>query len=414
MPDHASIFPTFFLSGFECSTFRWTDRRRRDLVAETRHREHADEDYALLHDLGIAVAREGIPWPLVDCGGAYDFSIIDPLLAAMNRAQVLPVWDLFHYGYPDDADPLADDFADRFARYCRAAAAYVVPRMRGPHFFTPINEITFYAFAGGEWGWVAPYLEGRENRHRLRLALCRAAIQGVRAIREIDPESRMLSVDPLVNVVAPRDRPDLAAAAHDETYVDTYVAWDILAGKQHPDLGGGPDVLDIVGVNCYSFGQMEYREHGPHAALPPDDDRIMALCDLMEIPWKRYGRPMVIAETSGLRDGREEWFNAVMRESLAAVNRGIDLHGICLYPGVDMQDWHTGEWLHSGIADLVPQGGDLARVPYAPYIDDLRRWQKELNRVTVLDEDPFSDPVDLHDVEEAAKRLHPQSSTRWS
>ena len=29
------IFPTFFLSGFECSTFIWKDVGRRDLVAET-------------------------------------------------------------------------------------------------------------------------------------------------------------------------------------------------------------------------------------------------------------------------------------------------------------------------------------------------------------------------------------------
>jgi hypothetical protein len=39
----------------------------------------------------------------------------------MNEAQVLPIWDLCHYGYPDDADPFAPDFAERFARYCRAA-----------------------------------------------------------------------------------------------------------------------------------------------------------------------------------------------------------------------------------------------------------------------------------------------------
>jgi len=148
--SYESIFPTFFLSGFECSTFRWKDGKRRDLVAETRHREHAREDYALLHDLGIAVAREGIPWPLVDSGRRYDFSPIDPMLEAMNRSQILPIWDLFHYGYPDDTDPFAPDFAERFADYCHAAAEYVVPRMRGPHYFTPINEITFYAFAGGE------------------------------------------------------------------------------------------------------------------------------------------------------------------------------------------------------------------------------------------------------------------------
>jgi hypothetical protein len=57
MSQHHGIFPTFFLSGFECSTFLWKDQGRRDLVAETRHREHMEEDYSILRDLGIAVAR---------------------------------------------------------------------------------------------------------------------------------------------------------------------------------------------------------------------------------------------------------------------------------------------------------------------------------------------------------------------
>jgi len=209
MAKRPGIFPTFFLSGFECSTFDWKDQGRRDLVAETQHRECAEEDYGILRQLGIAVSREGIPWPLVEKTGAYDFSRIDPMIAAMNSAQVLPIWDLCHYGYPDDADPYSPDFAPRFARYCRAAAEYVVPKVRGPHFFTPINEITFFAYCAGEWGWAAPFRTSREDRFRLRLALCKAAIAGVKAIREVYPEARMVHVDPLVQVVAPRDRPDL-------------------------------------------------------------------------------------------------------------------------------------------------------------------------------------------------------------
>jgi hypothetical protein len=414
MARREGIFPTYFLSGFECWTFRWKDRQRRDLIAETRHREHAAEDYAQLRSLGIAVSREGIPWPMVDRGGEYDFSPIDPMLDAMNRCQVLPIWDLFHYGYPDDADPFADDFADRFARYCRAAAEYVIPRLHGPYCFTPINEITFFSFAAGEWGWAAPYRNTKEDRYRLRVALCRADIAGVRAIREVEPAARMVHIDPLVNVVAPKDRPDLQEAAERETYDDTYLAWDVLAGKRHPELGGSPEILDIVGVNCYSFGQMEYREQGPHQALPPDDDRIRPLCELLEFVWSRYRRPMIIGETSGLRDGRTAWLKDVMEEGMAALLRGVDLHGICLYPGVDMPDWHTGDWLHSGICDLVPEQDDLRRVPAERYVGELRRWQKQLNRVTELDEDPFSDAVDLDEVLEGAKRYQPQPDKDWS
>jgi beta-glucosidase/6-phospho-beta-glucosidase/beta-galactosidase len=413
MAHKPGIFPTFFLSGFECSTFHWKGQRR-NMIAETQHDRYAQQDYGFLRDVGIAVAREGIPWPLVERDGRYDFSSIDPMIEAMNDAQVIPIWDLCHYGYPDDADPFSDDFAGRFAAYCRAAAEYVVPRVHGPYFFTPINEITYFAFMGGEWGWIAPYRNSREDRYAFRLALCRAAIAGVRALRAVVPEARMVHIDPLVQVVAPRDRPDLEEAARHETYEDTFLAWDILAGMAHPELGGSPEILDIVGANNYSFGQMEYREQGPHAALEPGDDRIKPLCDLLKLVWERYERPMIIGETSGLGDGRAHWLRDVMEESLAAVELGMDMHGICLFPGVTMSDWHTGEWLHNGLYDVVESNGDLRRVPAEDYVEELHRWQKELKRPLVLDADPFSDPVELQDVIEAAHRINTEPDADWS
>lgn len=416
MTKRPGIFPTFFLSGFECSTFLWKEGQRRNLIAETQHDRFARADYQFLHDLGIAVAREGIPWPLVDQEGECDFSCLDPMIEAMNAAQVIPIWDMCHYGYPSDLDPFEgeDVFVERFARYCRRAAEYVVPRIHGPYFFTPINEITYFSFIGGEWGWVAPYRKTRPERYRLRDILCRAAIAGVKAIREVEPSARMVHIDPLVNVVAPRDRPDLEEAARHETYEDTYHAWDILCGLDHPEYGGSPEVLDIVGVNNYAFGQMEYRESGPHAALKPDDDRIVPLCDLLKLVWERYKLPMLIAETAGLDTGRAHWLKDVIEESLAAVDQGMDMHGICLFPGVDMPDWHDGEWLRMGLQDVQEdEEGILRRIPAENYINELRRWQKELKRPAVLDEDPYSDAVELQDVIEAAHRLQVEPDADW-
>jgi len=101
-------------------------------------------------------------------------------------------------------------------------------------------------------------------------------------------------------------------------------------------------------------------------------------------------------------------------EALAAVEQGMDLHAVCLFPAVDMPDWHTGDWLHNGICDLVDDAGALTRVPYEPYVQELRRWQRRLNRVTELDQDPLSDPVDLDDVLAAAQRPHVQPDKDWS
>lgn len=38
---------------------------------------------------------------------------------------------------------------------------------------------------------------------------------------------------------------------------------------------------------------------------------------------------------------------------------------------------------------------------------------EELNRVTAVNEDPYSDPVELQDVVDAAARLRPQPDANW-
>jgi hypothetical protein len=413
----SGIFPTFFLSGFECSSFHWKNRGRRDLAAELQHYAHADEDYAALPPLGIAVAREGIPWPLVEQGrGEYDFSAIDPFLAAQSRHGVLPIWDLCHYGYPDHLDPFGDDFAQHFAAYARAAARHVAERAHhGPLCFTPINEPTFWGYMGGEWAWCAPYGKDAETRRRFTLALAKADIAAVQAIRADFPDARMVHIDPLIWVVPPRDRPDLAEEAHRESFDDAYLAWDVISGRRHPELGGSPETIDILGFNNYSFGQMEYQGGGkPNQPLEPGDKRIRPVADLLYEAWEAFRRPCIVAETSGLHGGRADWLNDIVCEGLAAVSRGVDLHGICLFPAVDMTDWHSGEWLHMGIHDVeqLPDGA-LMRKAFPPYVDMLQRWQRRLRRPTRLDADHFDTPVNLEDVRDAARRLGLSGDADW-
>jgi hypothetical protein len=102
-------------------------------------------------------------------------------------------------------------------------------------------------------------------------------------------------------------------------------------------------------------------------------------------------------------------------ECLAAVNRGVELHGVCLFPAVDMTDWHNGKWLHMGIADVEElENGALMRKPFVPYTEMLRRWQQRLKRVTKLDDDPYDKPVNLQDIVEAARELAPNADADWT
>ena len=225
-------------------------------------------------------------------------------------------------------------------------------------------------------GWMYPFAKGKNAE--MKRALCQMAIQGAKAIREVDPGARMVHVDPIIHAVPPPDRPDLADEARQHAYEEAYEAWDMLSGTRHPELGGAPEILDVVGVNVYHFSQAQMNEDKSRAVLGPRDPRRKPLGDLLLYAWERYHRPLIIGETSGYQDKRAEWLTMTMEESLRALNSGVDLQGICLYPCVDIPDWNSGELARIGIYDL--QDTDACeRLPCDPYIAELRRWQQLLD-----------------------------------
>jgi hypothetical protein len=379
------IFPTFFMAGFECSTFVWKDGERKDYVALTGHDRHLGADYRRVEDLGIGVVREAVRWPLVDRGGGrYDWSTVEPLVEALGKYHLTAIWDLCHYGFPDGFDPFSDADQRRYVDYCRAAAEYLVPRRPAPHYFTPLNEITFFAGACTDMGWMYPFAKGKYDE--MKQALCRMAIGAVKAIREVDPAARMVHVDPIVHAVPPPGRPDLADEAWRSAYEQAYEAWDMLAGKRRPELGGSPEVLDVVGVNVYHFSQAQLNADESREVLGPRDPRRKPLGEMLQFAWERYGRPLIIGETSGYQDRRAEWLNMTMEESLRALNSGVDLQGICLYPCVDIPDWNSGELAQIGIYDLQDMAA-CERVPNEAYIDELRRWQRLLDHPEQMEPD---------------------------
>src|SRR5438094_577021 len=145
---------------------------RQDLVRMTQHDRFLDEDYARLVDVGIRGVREGVPWYRIDRRGRYDFRPALPLVEAGQRYGLTQIWDLFHYGFPTYLHPFSDDFVQRFADYCYAFARYLIRRTGevGTRYYTPLNEPSFYAWAGGEVGWFAPFERGRGFEYKLHLA----------------------------------------------------------------------------------------------------------------------------------------------------------------------------------------------------------------------------------------------------
>jgi quercetin dioxygenase-like cupin family protein len=376
----ARLFDSFFLGGFECSTHLRADGTRLDVIAATQHDTRAREDYRLCRAIGIRAVREAARWPVIDRGGALDLGGVRELARIGREMGVRQIWDLMHYGYPDDLDPFAPEFAQRFAAYARAVARVAREETEGEIWFTPINEISYSAWAGGEVGYMAPFGHGRGADYKR--ALVRAAIAGADAIWEVDPAARILTVDPLVHLHPPPGRPDLKhEAAHFNEEIVTE-AFDMLCGRRAPELGGSRAHLGVVGLNYYAGNQWTISTPDlPQRFLHWDDPAWVPLSELLVDIQARYGGPLVLAETGSASDGRPVWLERLTLDAERAIARGVDLQGICLYPIVSSPDWEDPTAVFDGgIFDLAPQpDGGLRRVLLRPVAEALRAAQAALD-----------------------------------
>jgi len=141
----ASLFDSFFMVGFECSTQRRKDGVRLDLIRATAHDTHARRDYERCVELGIGTARDGLRWHLIETSpGVYDWSSWTPMLEAAAAAGVEVIWDVLHYGSPDFIRQGGPDFIQAFAAFAAEAVRVHRAVTGAAATLCPINEISFF------------------------------------------------------------------------------------------------------------------------------------------------------------------------------------------------------------------------------------------------------------------------------
>ena len=338
-------FASFFQGGFESSTARWHDGRRLDLIATTRHDVRAGEDYTLLRGLGVATVRDALRWHLIEAApGRYDWASVRPMLRAARDSGTQVIWDLCHYGVPDDIDIASPAFVDRFAEYAAAAARVIAEESGAAPILCPVNEMSFWAWAGPR-RIMAPHLEGAA----LKRQLAAATIAAVDAVRDVAPDARFIQAEPLIDVI-PRPAPEGGLRRGDRARAQAereaqYEATDMVTGRMAPELGGTPGHLDVVGLNFYSYNEwlvggetlyLGHREYRPLAAL------------LGEV-YARYRKPLLIAETGAEGASAPGWLRYVAGEVRTALRAGVPILGICLYPVLDYPGWDNNRHCRCGL-----------------------------------------------------------------
>jgi glycosyltransferase involved in cell wall biosynthesis len=354
-----------------------------DINARNGHSARLDEDYAALAALGIRTVRESLGWRLIHRQGDAGMEAVAAQAEAAARHGLQAVWSLMHYGWPAGLDPLlhGEAFADAFAAHC-GRIARLLRTVDGPRpVYQPVNEISFLAWAATQTGLIHPYQPSDPaNGSLLKRSLVRAALRATDAIWAEDPGARILHTDPVIHVEPHRGAGPHASAAAAQEHATQFQAWDMIAGREAPELGGAPRYLDIPGLNYYHNNQWE---HGTDARLHwhRDDPRRRPFADLAESVWERYRRPLCIAETGHVGEGRAAWLDHMAAGVQDCRHRGVPIAGLCLYPIVDRPDWQsTAHWHNSGLWDVPDaDAGNYDRRLHQPYAERLRHWQAVLD-----------------------------------
>jgi beta-glucosidase/6-phospho-beta-glucosidase/beta-galactosidase len=348
------LFNSYIMGGFECSTHRTKSGKRLDLIAATKHDEFAEPDYRRLLSLGMNTARDGVRWHLIEKEPyRYDFSSLEKQLQAVQNTGIQIIWDLFHYGFPDDLDLFSPNFIERFARFCGATVKFIGNRINQTLFVCPVNEISFFSWAAGEVGIFYPYKKNCGDE--LKEQLIKASFAAIDAIRFVNPDVRFVQTDPAIHVTAPKKASPHHQRAAGKYRLSQFHALDMLCGKLKPELGGHAKYLDIIGLNYYFHNQWRYPSRRKIQRGHPE---YRPLHNILEEFYERYQRPMFISETGMEDDLRADWFRYICEETRTASNLNIRIEGICLYPIVNHPGWDDNRHCHNGLWDYPDKNGE--------------------------------------------------------
>lgn len=359
-----SLFQSFLQGGFECSSHRLRSGRRLDMLAASGHDCNATSDYRRLAADGLLTVRDGVRWHLVEqMPGTRDWSSLVPLLRAARLTGKQVIWDLLHYGLPDDVDPWAPAFPKRFAYFARDAAITITSELGGGGLYCPINEISFFAWAGGEVGYFSPF--GTRRGFELKCQLARASIMAMEAILEVDPKARFVHAEPVIHIIHDALYPQARKAAASERMTQ-FQAWDMVSGRIWPQLGGRPELLDIIGVNYYPRNQWIHEGD----RIEPNHPSHRPFHAILAETYARYGRPIFVAETGTEDEDRGPWFTAIFSEVAKARQLGIPIEGICLYPILNHPGWDNDRDCRNGLYERNPTSRELVR--YEPLFANIQ------------------------------------------
>lgn len=321
-------FRSFVWGGFEGATQLYPDGRRVDSIAGSGHDRHAALDHALLRSLGIRTARESLRWHLIERQeGRFDWTSARAQIAGARAAGVEVIWDLCHWGVPEGLDIMDPAFPGRLARFAAAAARMLQAEGVATAGWVPVNEIGFWAWAGGTTGGFAPFLTGEGGALKAQLLHAHLAVVGV--LRAAGAHQPVILCEPLIHVV-PRPGEDGSEAAARAQMAGAFEAVEWLLARDG-------QAFDVLGLNHYPHNQWDTQGERLH----PGDPGHRPLRDLLAAVAARFPVRLALSETGAEEPEGDSWLGYVAAECAAALAAGVPLEGVCVYPVMDYPGWEN-------------------------------------------------------------------------
>jgi dTDP-4-dehydrorhamnose reductase len=357
--------------GLECTVNRVLDA----YFSQMERNGHATrrDDLERFASLGIRAIRYPVLWECTapDGLGSADWSWPDERLPALQRLGVTPIVGLVHHGSGPRHTSLVDPgFAEKLAAFAGAVAR----RYPWIEHWTPVNEpLTTARFSGLYGVW---YPHGRDEKTFIQALLyqCRGVVLSMRAIREVNPNAKLVQTDDLGKSYGTPEMADLAAFYNERRWL----SWDLLCGKVGPEhalwdslLATGipaseflwfrdnPCPPDIIGVNYYITSERwldhrveryperyvgTYREfhhadlEAPRALATPTP----GIGPLLQEAWERYGLPLAVTEAhiDANREDQLRWLLEIWEAAKEARRNGADVRAVTVWALLGSYDWN--------------------------------------------------------------------------
>lgn len=415
--------------GIECTINR-VGNQYFDQSEYSGHYSRGTMDIDLVGSLGIKMLRYPVLWekhaPVQDC--IIDWSFVEKNLDRMRELDITPIAGLVHHGSgPDYVRFFNGSFEEGLADYAKKVAT----QFPWLEYYTPVNEPLTTARFCGLYGHWYPHEKTDYGFYKILLSECKATVMAMKAIREVNPEAKLIQTEDLGKCYS---TPLLAYQAEMENH-RRWLSYDLLCGKVNRDhymwswlMKAGIDeneVLYFIENNCvphiagfnyyitseryldedmskypdqYHGGNYQHRYADIETVLVPmKEENGPAL--LLKEAWQHLGLPLAITECHlhSTREDQMRWFHTMWQTVNEVKDEGVDIRAITAWALFGLYGWNClvtkpcGDY-EPGVFNLssgCPRPTALARVLqeltehkvyYHPVLENEGWWQRSTRK----------------------------------